>query len=62
MKNNIYKMLVDQGKTQAQLARDVGVQREYMNRIINDKITPTIPLGIKIAKALGSSVEDVFIE
>ena len=62
MENVIYKMLIDQDMTQAELARKVGVKREYINRIINCKITPTIPLGLRIARALGMKVEDVFFE
>jgi putative transcriptional regulator len=62
MENAIYKMLIDRDMTQAELARKVGVKREYINRIINRKITPTIPLGSRIAKALGMKVEDVFFE
>jgi putative transcriptional regulator len=61
MDNVIYKVLTDKNMTQAELARKVGVKREYINRIINRKITPTIPLGMRIAKALGKRVEDIFI-
>lgn len=46
--------------TQGDLAQMVGVKREYINRIINRKVTPTIPLGIRIAKALEVSIEDLF--
>jgi putative transcriptional regulator len=51
------RTLSNQGK----LAEMVGVRREYINRIINDKITPTVPLAIRIARALGCRVEDVFV-
>lgn len=60
MKNCIKEELKKQELTQAQLAHRVGIKREYLNRIINDKVTPTIPLGIKIAGGLGLIVEDVF--
>ncbi len=62
MENLIYRVLVNKNMTQAELARRVGVKREYINRIINRKIVPTIPLGIRIAKALGKKVEDVFFD
>ncbi len=62
MENTIYKMLIAKNMTQAELARKVGVKREYINRIINRKITPTIPLGMRIARALGMKVEDVFFD
>ena len=62
MENVIYKVLVNKNMTQAELARRVGVKREYINRIINRKIVPTIPLGMRIAKALGKRVEDIFFD
>jgi transcriptional regulator with XRE-family HTH domain len=35
--------------TQTKLAKKVGIKREYINRIINSKVTPTVPLGMRIA-------------
>lgn len=61
MDNNISKILHDLEWTQEVLAEMVGVKRAYINRIINNKITPTIPLGIKITRALNSTIEEVFI-
>ncbi len=62
MDNSIYKILISKNMTQAELARRVGVKREYMNRIINKKIVPTIPLGLRIARALGKKMEDLFFD
>ncbi len=61
MDNNIYRVILSRDMTQANLARMVGVKREYMNRIINRKVTPTVPLGMRIAKALDLPMEDLFI-
>lgn len=61
MDNNIYQVIRDQNMTQGDLAQKVGIRREYINRIINRRITPTVPLGMRIAKALEVSVEDLFI-
>ncbi len=61
MNNNIYLIIQEKKMTQGELAKMVGVRREYINRIINQKITPTIPLGVRIAKALNTKVEDLFI-
>jgi putative transcriptional regulator len=62
LENNIYKIISDRNITQAELGRKIGVKRSYINRIINRKITPTVPLALRIAKALGSTVEEVFYE
>jgi putative transcriptional regulator len=61
MENNIYQVIAARNLTQAELARKVGIKREYINRIINCKVTPTIPLGMRIANALNVSVEELFI-
>lgn len=61
MINVISQVIREKRMTQAELARIVGVKREYMNRIIHQKIIPTVPLGMRIASALGVSVEDLFI-
>lgn len=61
MDNNIYRVILEKNMTQADLARMIGVKREYVNRIINRKVTPTIPLGLRIANALEKSMEDLFI-
>jgi putative transcriptional regulator len=61
MDNNIYRVILEKNMTQADLARMIGVKREYVNRIINRKVTPTIPLGMRIANALEMPMEDLFI-
>ena len=61
MDNKISQVLRRKNMTQALLAQKVGVSRAYINRIIKGGINPTIPLGIRIAKALGEQVEDLFI-
>jgi len=58
--NNICFIITKKNLTQVDLAQMVGVKREYINRIINRKITPTVPLAMGIAKALKVSVEEVF--
>ena len=58
--NNICFIIAKKNLTQVDLAQMVGVKREYINRIINRKVTPTVPLAMGIAKALKVSVEEVF--
>lgn len=60
MENGIYQAIVRQNITQSALAKRIGIKREYLNRIINRKVTPTIPLGLRISKALGIPIEDLF--
>jgi putative transcriptional regulator len=46
--------------TQEELAQRVSVTRKTINTIENGKFIPSAYLAIKIAKAFGVSVEDVF--
>jgi putative transcriptional regulator len=59
--NNINQIIRQRKMTQADLAKMVGVKREYINRIINRKVTPTVPLGMRIARALEVPMEDLFV-
>ena len=58
MRNNINKILREKEITQGQLADMVGVKREYINRIINRKIDPSVRLAMKIAEALGVDMSE----
>jgi putative transcriptional regulator len=42
------------------LAEQVGVSRKTINTVENGIFIPSTPLALKIARAFGRSVEDVF--
>ena len=46
--------------TQADLAAAVGVTRQTINAIENDKYDPTLALGMKLARLLEVPVEELF--
>jgi len=46
--------------TQAELAEKVGVTRKTVNTVENGVFTPSATLAIKLAEALGVSVETLF--
>jgi putative transcriptional regulator len=48
------------GWTQAELAAQVGVSRKTINTVENRVFTPSAMLAIKLAEALGLSVEQLF--
>lgn len=64
MENNINSILNENRAsrktpgTQGELGLAIGVNREYINRIAKGKITPTVPLAMRIAQALGVNVKD----
>ena len=60
MKNRIRVLRAERRMSQADLAEIVGVSRQAINAIENCKHEPTLPLGFRIAKALGVDIQEVF--
>jgi putative transcriptional regulator len=59
--NNIRRLRFDRGEmTQAQLAEKVGVTRQTINAIEQNKYSPSLETAFKIADALGVTIIDVF--
>ena len=48
------------GKTQAQIAREAGVSEQMYQRYEYGQNEPGVRTAIRIAKALGNSVEELF--
>jgi putative transcriptional regulator len=48
------------GWTQAELAERVGVSRKTINTVENGVFIPSTVLALKLARALGRAVEDLF--
>ena len=53
----IQKAAIEIGINQAELARRIGMERVWLNKIINGKVNPTVTTLQKIARALGKSLE-----
>lgn len=47
------------GLTQLQLAKKVGINREYLSRIENNHSAPSLDLLKRIANVLGISIKDL---
>lgn len=60
MENKINKVINRKKMSQSELAQKVGIKREYLNRIINNHISPSVYLAIRIARALKIPVEELF--
>jgi putative transcriptional regulator len=59
--NNIRRLRFDAGEmTQQQLADKVGVTRQTIIATEQGRYAPSLPLAIKIARAFGKQVEEVF--
>ena len=61
MKNNIRELRKALGFRQEDLATILGVTRQTINAIENQKYNPTLELAIKLAKLLDTTVEELFI-
>ena len=46
---------------QEDLARELGVTRQTINAIENNKYDPTLALAMKLARLLGQPVEELFL-
>ena len=55
-----YRLSAD-GMTQAELAGRVGVTRQTIHSIEKGKYKPTIELALRLARALGVAVEELFV-
>ena len=61
LKNQIRRLRFDHGEmTQQQLADKAGVTRQTILAIEAGKYAPSLPLAFRIARAFGTTVEDVF--
>ena len=60
MKNNIKQLRKQAGLRQEDMANQLGVTRQTIIAIENDKYTPTLELAMKIARLLNKNVEDIF--
>lgn len=61
MKNNLKELRKDRRLTQDELAKALGVSRQTINAIENDKYNPTLELAIRLARYLDIPVEELFI-
>ena len=61
MENHIHDMRKALGLSQQELAKRCGVSRQTINAIENNKYDPTLALAFALARALGPSVDALFI-
>ncbi len=60
MKNIVKQLRKQAGLRQEDLAKQLGVSRQTIIAIENDKYDPTLELAMKIARLLGLPVEEIF--
>ena len=60
MKNAVRDMRMRKNLAQGQLAEAMGVSRQTINSIENDRYTPSLPLALALARFFGVTVEEMF--
>ena len=60
MKNQIRELRKAKNYRQEDLANELGVTRQTINAIENDKYDPTLSLAFKLAYLLGTTVDELF--
>jgi len=60
MKNQVRALRARKGLAQGELAEAMGVSRQTINSIENDRYTPSLPLAIALARYFGVAVEEMF--
>ena len=61
VKNKVFELRKVKDVTQEEFASDIGVSRQTVVAIEKGNYTPSLLLGLKIAKYFGKRVEEVFL-
>ena len=60
--NRVKEFRKELGKSQLELAKDIGVSRQTINMIENDKYNPTLELCLNLAHNLQTDLNSLFWE
>ena len=58
--NQVREFRKNIGLSQLELAKSIGVSRQTINMIENNKYNPTLELGLNLAKALDTDLNSLF--
>ena len=60
--NRVKEFRKELGISQLELAKDIGVSRQTINMIENDKYNPTLELCLNLARSLQTDINRLFWE
>ena len=60
MKNLVRALRIEKGLAQGELGEAMGVSRQTINSIENERYTPSLPLALTLARYFGVTVEEMF--
>jgi len=62
MRNRVRELRTERGWSQTELGERLGVSRQTVNAIENERYDPSLPLAFQIARAFSLAIEQIFIE
>ena len=62
MENRVREWREQQGWSQGELARRLGVSRQTINAVETDKYDPSLPLALRMATLFAVPVDKLFID
>jgi len=62
LENRLKHYREEQGWSQGELARRLGVSRQTINAVETDKYDPSLPLALRMARLFKVAVPDLFID
>lgn len=62
MRNRLRVLRAERNWSQLDLADRLGVSRQTVNAIENERYDPSLPLAFKIGRVFGLAIEDVFTD
>ena len=60
MRNRVRELRTGEGLSQGQLASAMGVSRQTINSIEQERYTPSLPLALALARFFETTVEAMF--
>jgi putative transcriptional regulator len=60
MRNSVRELRGERGLSQGQLASEMGVSRQTINSIEQERYTPSLPLALALARFFETTVEAMF--
>ena len=60
MRNLVRELRSERGLSQGQLASEMGVSRQTINSIEQERYTPSLPLALALARFFQTTVEAMF--
>lgn len=62
MRNRVRELRTERGWSQTELGERLGVSRQTVNAIENERYDPSLPLAFRIAKAFALPIEKLFFK